>query len=297
MDMRRWARVVALVMAVGAQGVFAAGPEVGATAGRIEVGEWVSGEIRGAGAFAGKAVILEFWATWCGPCRAILPHMNTLVEKFASDDVVFVSMTDEDREKVAAYMAKFTMKARVAIDKDGATHQSYGIETIPYLYIIDPTGVVRWRDHPGRLSEELLSQYLKSSASQRFPEASAALPTAMPAPIPPAASAGISVMVNRNSGARPFASEIKEEQGQIVIRMTKQPLAQIVATLLEKPMGNVRFDGAVPAYLLDVLCYASPPMSLEQARRKAAEEVCRTLGVTLNNSSDAIVLSTPSSGK
>ncbi len=298
--MRRLVGVGALVAAVGAQGAqgaFAAGPEVGAAAGRIEIGEWVSGEIRGAGAFAGKSVILEFWATWCGPCRAILPHMNGLVDKFASDDVVFVSITDEGREKVAAYMAKFAMKARVAIDKDGATHQSYGIETIPYMYIIDPTGVVRWRDHPARLSEEMLSQYLKSFASQRLPEASVALATPMPAPIMPAASPGISVMVNRNSGVRPFVSEIKEEDGQVVIRMTKQPLAQIVSTLLEKPMGKVRFEGAVPEYLLDVLCYASPTMSLEQARRKAAEEVCRTLGVTLRNSGDAIVLGTASSGK
>lgn len=287
-----------VILGVSAQGAFAGGPEVGATAGRIEIGEWVSGEMRGAGAFAGKTVILEFWATWCGPCRAILPHMNSLVEKFASDDVVFVSITDEDRAKVAPYMMKFTMKARVAIDKEGATHQSYGIETIPYLYIIDPTGVVRWRDHPGRLSEEMLSQYLKSFTSQRLLPAAGSVPsTPMPAPTPSPATPGISVMVNRNSETRPFASEIKEEHGEIVIRLTKQTLAQIIATLLERPLGQVRFEGAVPAYPLDVLCYASAPMTLEQARTKAAEEVCRTLGVTLNNSSDAIILSTARSGK
>lgn len=151
--------------------IVAAAPEVGQAAPKIAVGEWLSGELKGAGPFAGKTVVLEFWATWCRPCWAVIPHMNKLVEKFAGDDVVFVSMSHEKREIVERFRTAITMKARVALDQNDETSRSYSVETIPFMYLIDPNGYVRWKGHPAAFSEEQMTTYLSSI---RPPESGAA---------------------------------------------------------------------------------------------------------------------------
>ncbi len=137
-------------------------PALGALAPRIEIGQWLSGEIKGAGPFAGKTVILEFFATWCRPCWAAVPHMNELVAKFANDNIVFISMTHEKAEDIASRIGMMGIKSRVAVDHDGATHEAFGIESIPYLVLIDQNGFIRWQGHPMAFSADQLAAFLKS---------------------------------------------------------------------------------------------------------------------------------------
>jgi thiol-disulfide isomerase/thioredoxin len=139
-------------------------PEVGAPAPKIEIGDWLSGEIKGAGPVAGKTVVLEFFATWCRPCWAAIPHMNDLVTKFASDQVIFISLSGEDRDRVVGSMARMGMKSRVVLDKDDATGRKYQVMTIPYMFLIDSRGIIRWEGHPMAFSEQMMADFLKGQS-------------------------------------------------------------------------------------------------------------------------------------
>ncbi len=59
----------------------------------------------------GNVVVLEFWATWCAPCIAAMPHLNELTEQFKDKAVKFISITDEDEATVAPFLSRRTIKA------------------------------------------------------------------------------------------------------------------------------------------------------------------------------------------
>jgi len=99
----------------------------------------------------GKAVVLEFWATWCGGCVAAIPHLNQLAQQFKDEPVVFLSVSDEDAGIVHAFLKKRPMSGLIGIDKDGATFRKYGIDARPQTLLIDAQGVLRAALSPGNL--------------------------------------------------------------------------------------------------------------------------------------------------
>lgn len=87
-------------------------------------------------------MVVEFWATWCGPCVEQIPRWNALAQKFRGR-VQFVAVTAEDPETVAGFLLKRPMAGWVALDLDGAAHESYGVEAVPRAFVVDARGVVR----------------------------------------------------------------------------------------------------------------------------------------------------------
>lgn len=112
--------------------------------------------------FKGKTLFLEFWATWCGPCKKMIPEINELVKKYKSDKVVFVSMTQEEEAKVNTFMKSTEMSAAIALDDKGLTNKNYGIKFIPFMVIINPNGIIDYAGHPGDISDEIIAEYLKT---------------------------------------------------------------------------------------------------------------------------------------
>src|SRR5947199_6002703 len=82
----------------------------------------------------GKVVVLEFWATWCAPCIASIPHLNELAERFRNDDVVFIALTDEPRATVEPFLKRRPIKGWVALDTDHRTGDAYGVTDIPRTF-------------------------------------------------------------------------------------------------------------------------------------------------------------------
>jgi len=134
---------------------------LGSSAPTINISEWLTEAPDGDNPFQGKTVVLEFWATWCGPCVKAIPHLNSLVDKYQSDDLIFVSITKENKSKVTSFMKKKEMKAYVALDDKGKTNSAYRIRAIPKAYIISPEGKIIWDGHPFNLSDQLLDYYLE----------------------------------------------------------------------------------------------------------------------------------------
>jgi len=110
----------------------------------------------------GKVAVVEFWATWCPPCRTTIPHLNKLHAKFKDKDVVILGISKEPESKVKPFVQKLKMTYVVGMDKDGRTSKAYGIRSIPTAYVLDKGGVVRWEGHPATLTDKVIEDLLKA---------------------------------------------------------------------------------------------------------------------------------------
>lgn len=91
----------------------------------------------------GRVVVLEFWATWCGACRALLPTLNEWHERFQSQGGLVVSVTTDPVNKAARDAAELGLAYPVLSDPDGSTATAYQAFALPTLFVIDRSGVVR----------------------------------------------------------------------------------------------------------------------------------------------------------
>ena len=132
--------------------MFGAGLEPGQNAPEIKVAEWVKGGPVSISEGKGKNVyIVEFWATWCPPCRMSIPHLSKLQKEYKNKGLVVVGITRESLATVKPFVDKQKdMNYNVAVDTAGTTYSKYmeGISGIPHAFIINKEGVVVWSGHP-----------------------------------------------------------------------------------------------------------------------------------------------------
>jgi len=98
----------------------------------------------------GKVVVVEFWATWCPPCRESIPHLNELQQDHP-DDLVVLGFTSVDRQQSAAQIREFAgreIRYPVGILPDDAAMRRYGVEGIPHAFVIGKDGQIKWKGHP-----------------------------------------------------------------------------------------------------------------------------------------------------
>jgi len=137
--------------------------DVGNAAPPIHVKKWLANTPVTLDAAKGKVLVVEFWATWCQPCRRTIPHINGLHKKYGDKTVVFVGITDEDEAVVRKFMATMAMDYHVGLDDAGKTNAAYmkGVPGIPHAFVVDRQGKVAWHGHPlgkmARVIEELLA--------------------------------------------------------------------------------------------------------------------------------------------
>jgi thiol-disulfide isomerase/thioredoxin len=113
----------------------------------------------------GRAVVLEFWATWCGPCLRLIPHKNQLVETFRDRPILFISVTDEDESTVTGFLAHREVRGWIGLDPGGALFEAYGVWSVPYAALIDASGVLRAVLHPAEIDVQTLEDLLAGRLS------------------------------------------------------------------------------------------------------------------------------------
>lgn len=120
----------------------------------------------------GKVIFLNFWASWCAPCREEMPSMENLARKYQDRDLVMVAISqDEDPEQMRGFLRRFMPNGdwtmQIPMDPSGQISQSYGTKLLPETYIIDREGQIvarfvnkyDWnRDEVDRFIERLLRQ-------------------------------------------------------------------------------------------------------------------------------------------
>jgi cytochrome c biogenesis protein CcmG, thiol:disulfide interchange protein DsbE len=91
----------------------------------------------------GKVVYVDFWASWCGPCRQSFPWMTTMFERYGSKDLVIVAVNlDKTREAANAFLAMYPAPFTIAFDPDGRIAEGFGVSAMPSSFIINRTGAI-----------------------------------------------------------------------------------------------------------------------------------------------------------
>jgi peroxiredoxin len=95
---------------------------------------WTLSELRG------KVVLVNFWATWCPPCRKEMPDLEALHGRFSANDLVILGISDEKAETVKAFLAQKNYTYTIALDPGRKVSEQFGVEGIPKTFVFDRDG-------------------------------------------------------------------------------------------------------------------------------------------------------------
>lgn len=126
--------------------------EVGNTAPGLDIKKWLNGDA--VTIEKGSTYVVEFWATWCGPCKKSIPHLNDLHNRFAEKGLVIIGVSDEAPDVVESFVEAqgSRMSYHVAVDRQKATSRAWmqaaGQKGIPCAFIVDKNSKVVFIGHP-----------------------------------------------------------------------------------------------------------------------------------------------------
>jgi peroxiredoxin len=92
----------------------------------------------------GNVVLVNFWATWCGPCKQEMPHLNRLYEKYRSSGFTLLGINiDEDSRKAGDLVTRMGLKFPILLDADKTVSRTYDLNSMPATVLVDRDGRVR----------------------------------------------------------------------------------------------------------------------------------------------------------
>ena len=108
----------------------------------------------------GKPVLINFFASWCLPCREEMPVLEKIVRDYQPKGVVFLGIAvDDTEEKMKDFIKRYDVTFPVGLDKTAEIQKSFGLYGIPTTYFIDKNGIINYF-HSGVVTEELLQHEL-----------------------------------------------------------------------------------------------------------------------------------------
>ncbi len=143
----------------------ATGASLGDPAPKLTVEKWVKGSPVTLGRGTNLYVV-EFWATWCPPCRVSIPFLSGLQKKFAKQGVVFIGVSSEETEAVEPFVKAQggKMDYHVGVDSTGASSrdwmQAYGQNGIPHAFVVSTSGDLVWHGYPNAELEKTIEELL-----------------------------------------------------------------------------------------------------------------------------------------
>ena len=151
---------------------------IGSDAPSLAISDWLQKDTDGAKTQVtkfekGKVYVVEFWATWCGPCIQSMPHLAMLQKQFADKGVQIISVSEEDIPTVEEFLSRetktkdgtkitfreLTQAYSLTVDPDGSTHRAYttaaNVRGIPAAFIVGKDSKIEWIGHPRQMDQAL----------------------------------------------------------------------------------------------------------------------------------------------
>lgn len=110
--------------------------------------------------FKNQVVIIDFWATWCPPCRKAIPHLNKFVKEFKGKPVSFISITYEPDNMIKSFLEKYKLDTMIGIDNRFAMFKSFKAWGIPMVVIVNQKGRIASVIHPNYLNRAVIEEVL-----------------------------------------------------------------------------------------------------------------------------------------
>ena len=105
--------------------------------------------------YRGNVVVLDFWASWCVPCRRSFPWLNSMHDKYGADGLVIIGVNlDESRPDADAFLAEFPPRFEIVYDETRALAREFGVEAMPMSFVIDREGQLLTRHYGFKVKKQ-----------------------------------------------------------------------------------------------------------------------------------------------
>jgi peroxiredoxin len=112
--------------------------------------------------YKGKGVFLNFWGTWCEPCKREMPYMQSQYDYYSDQGVEILAVNiAESNVAVQSFMETYDLSFPVVLDKDSQVLEAYGVVPLPTTFLIDKNGVVK-EIITGQMNERMVRDYMES---------------------------------------------------------------------------------------------------------------------------------------